>query len=134
MSISNSAAATKPIKGDKSSETPTSRAFTQLTPSPKCDPALSIALAKPTPMIEPIRVCELDAGNPKYQVPRFHRIAESSREKTIANPAADPTLSINSTGRSASTPKATAPLEVRTPIRFQRPDHTTATVGRRELV
>jgi hypothetical protein len=29
------------------------------------------ALAIPTPINDPIKVCELDAGSPKYQVPSF---------------------------------------------------------------
>ncbi len=32
-------------------------------------------------MMEPIRVCELDEGRPKYQVPKFHRIAAMSKRK-----------------------------------------------------
>src|SRR5271155_2852634 len=86
-------------------------------------------LAKPTPMIEPISVCELDAGNPRYQVPRFQMIAEMSRAKTMAHPAPDPTLITNSTGRSATMLNATAPADTMTPARFQRPDQTTATLG-----
>ena len=80
--------------------------------------------------MEPIKVCELEAGKPKYQVPRFQIIADSSSEKTMANPAADPTFRINSTGSSASTPNATAPPELNTPSRFQMPPHTTAALGR----
>ena len=71
--------------------------------------------------MEPIKVCELEAGKPKYQVPRFQIIADSSSEKT--------TLRINSTGSSASTPNATAPPELNTPSRFQMPLHTTAALG-----
>ena len=44
-------------------------------------------LAIPTPMIEPIRVCELEAGRPKYQVPRFQKTAATNSENTIAKPA-----------------------------------------------
>ena len=42
----------------------------------------------PTPMIEPISVCELDAGSPSYQVPRFQMIAAISSANTIAKPGA----------------------------------------------
>ncbi len=35
-------------------------------------------------MIEPIKVWELEAGNPKYQVPRFQRIAATSSESGVA--------------------------------------------------
>jgi len=48
-------------------------------------------LAMPTPMIEPMRVCELDAGRPKYQVPRFHKLAATRSAKTMAKPALLPT-------------------------------------------
>ena len=74
-------------------------------------------------------VCELEAGKPRYHVPRFHTMAETRREKTMANPADDPMLMTSSTGSSATMPKATAPEEVRTPMRFQIPDQTTAGVG-----
>jgi hypothetical protein len=69
----------------------------------------SNAFATPTPMIEPIRVCELDAGSPKAQVPRFQIIAAIRSAKTIAKPALLPTCSISSTGKSEMIPKATAP-------------------------
>ena len=81
-------------------------------------------------MIEPISVCELDAGRPSYQVPRFQMIAEARIANTIAAPAPDPTWMTSSTGSSATIPKATAPFESSTPVRFMRPDHTTAS-GRR---
>ena len=42
-------------------------------------------------MIEPIKVWELDAGRPKYQVPRFQMIAAISSANTIAKPALLPT-------------------------------------------
>ena len=56
-------------------------------------------------------------------------IAETSSANTIAKPAPEPTLITSSTGSSATMPKATAPEEVNTPIRFQQPDHTTAYRG-----
>ena len=79
-------------------------------------------------------VWELEAGNPKYQVPRFHSMAAISSAKTIANPAPAPTWRINSTGSSEIMPKATAPEETRTPAKLQIPDHTTATCGSSECV
>ena len=39
-------------------------------------------------MIEPISVCELEAGSPRYQVPRFQMIAPMRSAKTIAKPGA----------------------------------------------
>jgi hypothetical protein len=85
-------------------------------------------------MIDPTSVCELDDGSPKYQVPRFQMIAAHSSANTIANPAAVPTCRISSTGNSATTPKATAPLDTRTPRKLNRPDQTTARLGGIEWV
>ena len=48
-------------------------------------------LAMPTPITEPMRVCELEAGRPNHQVPRFQMMAATSRAKTMANPALLPT-------------------------------------------
>ena len=62
-------------------------------------------------MIEPISVCELEAGRPRYQVPRFQMIAAISSANTIAKPAPLPTCRISSTGSSEMMPNATAPLE-----------------------
>ena len=64
-----------------------------------------------------------------YQVPAFQMMAAISRAKIIAYSAAEPVLSTMSTGSSATTPYATAPEEVSTPMRFQIPDHTTAIHG-----
>ena len=80
----------------------------------------------PTPMIEPIRVWELEAGKPKAQVPKFQRMAAINRANTMAKPALLPTCKINSTGSSEMMPKATAPEDVSTPSRLNRPDQTTA--------
>ena len=83
-------------------------------------------------MIEPISVWELEAGRPKYQVPRFHKIAASSSANTMAKPAPLPTCRINSTGSNDTMPKATAPLETSTPRKLKVPDQTTAKFGGRE--
>ena len=80
----------------------------------------------PTPMIEPMSVCELDDGRPKYHVPRFQMIAAARSAKTIANPAPAPTWRISSTGRREMIPNATAPDESKTPMKFQTPDQRTA--------
>ena len=88
----------------------------------------------PTPMIEPIRVCELEAGRPKYQVPRFQMIAAISSANTIAKPALLPTCRISSTGSSETMPKATAPEESSTPRKLKKPDHTTANSAGSEWV
>src|SRR5262245_29321621 len=130
----NSADAQNPIAGEISSDRPTSRAFAQLTPSPNVLPLAMAELARPTPIIDPISVWELDAGSPRNQVPRFQIIDDTSSANTIANPAPGPTLSTSSAGNSATTPNATAPDDVSTPRRLQIPDHTTAGVGLRLLV
>ncbi len=88
----------------------------------------------PTPMIEPISVCELEAGRPSHQVPRFQMIAAISMAKTMAKPASEPTCRISSTGNSETMPKATAPVEVRTPRKLKKPDQTTASCAGSERV
>ena len=70
---------------------------------------------RPTPMMEPIKVCELEDGKPKYHVPKFHRMAAISNANTMAKPAPLPTWRINSTGNKETIPKATAPEETSTP-------------------
>src|SRR5215469_11686121 len=95
---------------------------------------LRMEFISPTPTIEPMRVCELEAGRPRYHVPTFQTMADTSREKTMAKPGPDPTLITSSTGSRATIPNATAPVEVSTPIRFHRPDQTTATLGCNVLV
>src|SRR5262249_6554875 len=135
LASSRSAAAPQnPTIGETSRDVPTSLALAQLTPSPNTWPFDSTEFASPTPIIEPIRVWELEAGRPRYQVPRFQTIAETSSENTIAKPAADPTLSTNSTGSSAVMPNATARLDTSPPTRFKKPDQTTACTGRSECV
>ena len=88
----------------------------------------------PTPITEPISVCELDAGRPNDQVPRFQIIAAINSAKTIAKPALDPTCRISSTGNSEMMPKATAPEDHSTPSRLKVPDHTTAILAGSERV
>ena len=85
-------------------------------------------------MIEPTMVCELEAGKPSHQVPRFHRIAAMSNANTIEKPAPELTCRINSTGSNVITANATVPEESRTPARLQSPDQTTAILGSRECV
>ena len=126
---SKSAAATKPIKGENINALTVSCTLAQLTPSPKTLPGLINEFIRPTPTIEPIKVCELEAGSPRYHVPKFQMIDEIKSANTMAKPAPEPTLITSSTGSSATIPKATAPLEVNTPIRFHIPDQTTAWLG-----
>jgi hypothetical protein len=91
-------------------------------------------LAMPTPMIDPIRVCELEAGRPKTQVPRFQMIAAKSSANTMAKPAPEPTCRMSSTGNSEMMPNATRPDDTRTPAKFQHPDQITAASGGSEWV
>src|SRR5580704_12929179 len=89
---------------------------------------------RPTPMMEPMSVWELEDGRPKYHVPKFQMIAAMSRANTIAKPAPLPTCKMSSTGRSETMPNATAPLEIRTPRKLKAPDQTTAKLGDNECV
>jgi hypothetical protein len=77
---------------------------------------------------------ELEFGRPNHQVNKFQIIAATSNAKIIAKPALLPTRRISSTGSKETTPKATAPLDVSTPTKFQMPDHTTAICGSRVCV
>jgi hypothetical protein len=130
---SSSAAHRKPTSGESSSDLPTPSAWPQSTPLVPDGPCISWFIS-PTPMIDPISVCELDDGNPKYQVARFHTIAAISSANTIAKPAPLPTCRISSTGSSCRMPNATAPLEIITPRKFHMPDQITATFGVSECV
>ena len=85
-------------------------------------------------MMEPTMVCELEAGRPNHQVPRFQIMAAMSRAKTMAKPAPELTLRMSSTGSSVMTAKATVPVEKSTPARLQIPDQTTAILGSNEWV
>ena len=85
-------------------------------------------------MIEPISVCELEFGRPKYHVPRFQMIAAVSSANTMAKPAPLPTCRISSTGSSEMMPNATAPVESTTPMKFHMPDQATAMCGSSECV
>ena len=85
-------------------------------------------------MIDPIMVCELDAGSPLYQVARFHRIAATSSANTIEKPAPFDTFRISSTGSSEIIANATVPELSSTPMKFRMPEYTTATCGSSECV
>src|SRR5271168_580106 len=132
--VSSRKAALKPIKGDTSRVSPILVAWPQSTPLvPEGLTAISWFM-RPTPMMEPIRVCELDDGRPKYHVPKFQRMAAISSANTMAKPAPLPTCRINSTGSSDTMPNATAPVDTSTPAKLKKPDHTTAKFGDMELV
>src|SRR5262249_40557518 len=122
-----------PTRGEIRSDLPMFAACPQSTPLVAPLACMS-SLARPTPMIDPMRVCELEDGSPKYQVPTFQIIAATSRANTIANPAALPTWRINSTGSNETIVNATAPLEDSTPTKLHSPDHATAACGSSECV
>jgi hypothetical protein len=123
---SSSAERAKPTSGENARERKTLVAWLQSTPLVPLGPPISWFI-RPTPMIEPMRACELEFGMPKYHVPMFQMIAAMRRAKTIAKPAEEPTCRMSSTGSNETMVKATSPAEVKTPIRFHTPDHTTAT-------
>src|SRR5271169_370346 len=126
-------ARTNPNTGERSSDFPIVAACAQSTPLVPVRPCISW-FAMPTPMTDPISVCELEAGSPSAQVPKFQRIAATSSANTIANPALLPTCKINSTGSSEMIVNATTPDDVTTPAKFQNPLHTTAMCGSIEWV
>src|SRR5580693_8833962 len=127
------AARPKPKSGENNSALPIEVAWVQSTPDVPLRPCSS-ALVMPTPITEPISVCELDAGRPKNQVPRFQMIAAINSANTMAKPALEPTCRINSTGKSEMMPNATAPDDHSTPSRLNTPDHTTAKLAGNERV
>jgi len=83
-------------------------------------------------MMEPVMVWVLEAGRPSHQVPRFHRMAAIRRANTMAKPAPELTLRINSTGSRVMMVKATVPAEVSTPTRLPQagPDHSDVWIER----
>src|ERR1035438_5517795 len=99
INVNRRNAPTNPTSGDSSNDFPIFVACPQSTP---LVPVLGESnwFAIPTPIIEPINVCELEAGRPKYHVPKFQMIAATSKAKTIANPALLPTCKINSDRKS----------------------------------
>jgi hypothetical protein len=79
--------------------------------------------------MEPIMVCELETGRPRHQVAKFQSTEATSKAKTIEKPEPLDTLRMSATGRSETIENATVPELVRTPMKFHKPDHTTATCG-----
>src|SRR6202167_556554 len=127
------AARPKPKIGENNSALAIEVAWVQSTPDVPLRPCNS-AFMTPTPITEPISVCELEAGRPNDQVPRFQMIAAINSAKTMAKPALDPTCRINSTGSSERMPKATAPDDHSTPRRLKTPDQMTAKFAGSERV
>ena len=79
-----------------------------------------------TPSIEPIRVCELDAGSPMYHVPKFQIIAAIRSERTAQIQNAIPELAILSRGRSFIIPIATQVPQTTTPKKLKNAARRTA--------
>src|SRR5579863_1724525 len=127
------AAAPNPTMGEINRTLKTFVACSQSTPDVPVWMLMSW-LAKPTPMMEPTMVWELDAGRPNHQVLRFHRMAAMSSAKTMAKPAPALTWRMSSTGSRVITVKATVPEETSTPARLHIPDQTTAMLGSSEWV
>ena len=97
------AASPKPIKGEKNSALATLKIWSTSIPLTPCE-VLKNWFINPTPIIEPIMVCELEAGIPKNHVPKFQIMAAIKSANTIANPAPLLTCKISSTGKSAMMP------------------------------
>ena len=76
----------KPINGESNNAKPVSFALSQLTADTPRSPGKN-AKAKPIPKIDPIIVCELDEGIPKYQVPKFQIIELNNNANIIAIPS-----------------------------------------------
>ena len=87
-------------------------------------------LAMPTPRIEPINVCELETGNPRYHVPRFHVTPASNSASTETSAIWLRESTSRSTGRRLTMLKATAVPPRSTPKKLQVPEYKTAGKGR----
>jgi hypothetical protein len=84
--------------------------------------------------MDPMSVWELEAGRPRYHVPRFQLMADSSSASTIASPADWPLCTRSSTGNSFTIPMATAIPPRNTPRNFRTPERATAYRGGMEFV
>ncbi|MNT47707.1 hypothetical protein D3C72_1844440 [compost metagenome] len=88
----------------------------------------------PAPIRAPIKVCELEQGIPKYQVPKFQIIAANNTERTRQAPTETGSAIKVSRGTNLSIPIATAIPPAKTPRKFQKPDQGMATIGLSALV
>jgi hypothetical protein len=80
-----------------------------------------------------MRVCELDAGSPIYQVPKFQIIAAIKRDNTAQIPNASDDVASFSRGRSFIIPIATPVPPMSTQRKLKNAASTTAFFGEREL-
>ena len=78
-------------------------------------------------------VCELDAGIPIYQVPKFQMIAAISSESTTQIPNSSDEFAIFSRGSSFMIPIATHVPPTRTPTKLKNAANTTAFFGESEF-
>ena len=85
-------------------------------------------------MIEPISVCELEAGSPRYQVPRFQAIAPMRSAKTIANPALEPDLQDQFDRQQRDDAVGDGAARGHDPRKLKTPDQTTARCAGSECV
>ena len=122
-------ATTRPTIGEMISEAKIPITFGMLSASTTEVPFIS-ALVKPIPIMAPISVWELDAGRPKYQVPRFQIIAASNMENTMARPCDDPILSSRSVGSICTMAYATLRPPSKTPKKLNTAAMTTANCER----
>ena len=79
----NTIAIEKPNKGENNRAEPILAASPQLTPTFAWFSG-NVEKTKPTPNSEPIKVCELEQGMPRYQVPKFQIIAPNNTASIIA--------------------------------------------------
>ena len=86
-----------------------------------------------TPSIEPMRVCELDAGSPIYHVPKFQMIAAIKSDRTTQIPKDIEEFAIFSSGRSFIIPMATPVPPMATQRKLKNAARTTAFRGSREF-
>lgn len=87
-----------------------------------------------TPRIDPISVCELDAGIPRYHVQRFQIIEERRRADITATPYPVGSAIIWLIGRRWIMPIATAVPPIATPRKLKKAAIITDFFGERELV
>jgi hypothetical protein len=83
-------------------------------------------MTRETQRIDPISVCELEAGSPIYHVPKFQMIAAMRRERTAQTQKAILELAIFSRGRSFMIPIATPVPQTTTPRKLKNAASRTA--------
>lgn len=122
-------ASINPINGEKSSASNVSITLWSGSTTLGSD----IYITSDTPRIEPMRVCELDAGIPRYHVPKFQMMAAMRSASTAQMPNAIPECAILSSGRSFMMPIATHVPPITTPIKLKNAARSTAFFAEREF-